>query len=411
MPGKVLSFYLSIVEQTYTFFNIFGTNSPKTRYKPGFMNDQNEVRPAPKRLYSLDALRGFDMFWIMGGEGIFVGLATLTGWPLFEWIAKQLDHVPWHGFVFYDMIFPLFLFIAGISFPFSLAKRTANNDSRQSIYWHVISRGLILVLLGIVYNNGVRFNLDGLRYGSVLGRIGLAWMFAALIFMNTRLTWRIIWFCVILLGYWILLMLFPARDLGSTDIYSMEGNLASYIDRMLMPGRLYLKIHDPEGLFSTIPAIGTALLGMFTGEFMHSNRWADKPMKKVLYLFIAAVILIVIGRIWNLEFPINKNIWTSSFVCYVGGLSLLFFAIFYLIIDVWNYKKWAFFFVVIGVNPITIYLVGRIINFRSATRFFFGGFNEILPEAWHPLIDGIGVTTIAWLFLYILWKKRIFLKI
>jgi predicted acyltransferase len=375
------------------------------------MNSQNEARPTPKRLYSLDALRGFDMFWIIGGEGVFVGLATLTGWPLFEWMAKQLDHVPWHGFVFYDMIFPLFLFIAGISFPFSLAKRIAGNDTRQSIYWHVISRGLILVLLGIIYNNGVRFNLDGLRYGSVLGRIGLAWMFAALIFMNTRLTWRIIWFWVILLGYWLLLMLFPARDLGSTDIYSMEGNLASYIDRVLMPGRLYLKIHDPEGLFSTIPAIGTALLGMFTGEFMLSKYLSDKPMKKVLYLFLAAVVLIIIGRVWNLEFPINKNIWTSSFVLYVGGLSVLLFALFYLIIDVWEYRRWAFFFVVIGVNPITIYLVQRIVNFRSATRFFFGGFNEVLPEAWHPLIDGIGVTTIAWLFLYILWKKRIFLKI
>jgi predicted acyltransferase len=402
---------LSTIEQTYTFFNIFGFISQKTGFKPGIMNNQDEVRQAPKRLYSLDALRGFDMFWIMGGEGIFVGLATLTGWPLFEWMAKQLDHVPWHGFVFYDMIFPLFLFIAGISFPFSLAKRIASNDTRQSIYRHVLSRGLILVLLGILYNNGLRFNLDELRYGSVLGRIGLAWMFAALIFMNTRLTWRIIWFWVILLGYWFLLMLFPARDLGSTDIYSMEGNLASYIDRILMPGRLYLQIHDPEGLFSTIPAIGTALLGMFTGEFMHSNRHADKPLKKVLYLVVAAVILIVIGRIWNLEFPINKNIWTSSFVCYVGGLSLLFFAVFYLVIDVWNYKKWAFFFVIIGVNPITIYLVQRIVNFRSATRFFFGGFNEILPEAWHPLIDGIGITTISWLFLYILWKKRIFLKI
>jgi predicted acyltransferase len=375
------------------------------------MKTENEVSHAPKRLYSLDALRGFDMFWIIGGEGIFIGLATLTGWPVFEWMAKQLDHVPWHGFVFYDMIFPLFLFIAGISFPFSLAKRIANNDNRQSIYWHVLSRGLILVLLGILYNNGVRFNLEELRYGSVLGRIGLAWMFAALIFMNTRLTWRIIWFWVLLLGYWILLMIFPARDLGSTDIYSMEGNLASYIDRLVMPGRLYLKIHDPEGLFSTIPAIGTALLGMFTGEFMLSKYLSDKPLKKVLYLYLAALVLIILGRVWNFGFPINKNIWTSSFVLYVGGLSLLLFALFYLVIDVWEYRKWAFFFVVIGVNPITIYLVQRIVNFRSATRFFFGGFNEVLPEAWHPLIDGIGVTTIAWLFLYILWKKKIFLKI
>jgi len=351
------------------------------------------------------------MFWIMGGEGIFVGLATLTGWPLFEWWAKQLDHVPWHGFVFYDMIFPLFLFIAGISFPFSLAKRIANNDPRSSIYKHVLTRGFVLVLLGIVYNNGIKFDFEHLRYGSVLGRIGLAWMFAALIFMNTKLTFRIIWLVVILLGYWILMMLFPAHDLGSSDMYSQEGNLASHIDRLLMPGRLYLGNHDPEGLFSTIPAIGTALLGMFTGEFMLSKYLSDKPYKKVLYLVLAAIALMVIGKVWNLTFPINKNIWTSSFVCFVGGLSLLLFSIFYLIIDVLDYKKWAFFFVVIGVNPITIYLTERIISFRAANKFFFGGITTLLPETWAPLIDGIGITAIAWVFLYILYKKKIFLRV
>ncbi|MGE5420550.1 MAG: acyltransferase family protein [Chloroflexota bacterium] len=372
---------------------------------------ENENKPSVKRLYSLDALRGFDMFWIMGGEAIFTGLATLTGWPVLKWWSEQLDHVPWHGFVFYDMIFPLFLFIAGISFPFSLSKRIAENYSRSTIYRHIITRGLILVVLGIIYNNGIRFNLGELRYGSVLGRIGLAWMFAALIFMNTKLSWRIVWLSVILLGYWFALMLFPAHDLGSTDIYSMEGNLTSHIDRMLMPGRLYLKIHDPEGLFSTIPAIGTALLGMFTGEFMMSKYLSDKPLKKVLYLVTAAIVLMIIGKVWNLTFPINKNLWTSSFVCFVGGLSLLLFSIFYLIIDVWQYKKWAFFFVVIGVNPITIYLVGRIVNFRTATRFFFGGFMESLPETWTPFIEGVGVTAVAWTFLYILYKKKIFLKI
>jgi predicted acyltransferase len=370
-----------------------------------------ESKPETKRLYSLDALRGFDMFWIMGGEGIFVGLATVTGWPIFKWWATQLEHVPWHGFHFYDMIFPMFLFIAGISFPFSYAKRVSLNDPRKNIYKHVIGRGLILVLLGILYNNGVKFDIAGLRFGSVLGRIGLAWMFAALIFMNTKLTWRIVWCTAILLSYWFLLMLFPAHDLGSTDIYSQTGNLTSHIDRLIMPGRLYLGNHDPEGLFSTIPAIATALLGMFTGEFIMSKYLSDKPFKKVLYLVIAAIILMIIGKIWNLTFPINKNLWTSSFVCFVGGLSLLLISIFYLIIDVLNYRKWAFFFVVIGVNPITIYLVGRIVNFRAATNFFFGGFVKIMPENLAGLINAIGITTIAWLFLYILYRKKIFLKV
>lgn len=370
-----------------------------------------ETENKPKRLYSLDALRGFDMFWIMGGEAIFAGLAALTGWPVLKWWSIQLEHVEWHGFHFYDMIFPLFLFIAGISFPFSMAKRTANNEGRKSIYKHIIFRGLILVALGILYNNGLRFNLGGLRYGSVLGRIGLAWMFAAIIFINTKLSWRIVWFWALLIGYWLLLLLFPAHDLSSTDPFSPTGNLASYIDRLVMPGRLYRGFHDPEGLFSTVPAISTALLGMFTGTFMMSDYLSSRKLRKVLYLILAAAGLMIIGKIWDLAFPINKNLWSSSFVCFVGGLSMLLFAVFYLIIDVWNLRKWAFFFVVIGMNPITIYLAERIINFDKASRFFFGGFIELFPEAWTPLLNGIAITAIGWVFLYFLYKKKIFLKV
>jgi predicted acyltransferase len=371
-------------------------------------------KPQTKRLYSLDALRGFDMFWITGGEGIFIGLATLTGWPIFHWWAGQLEHVPWHGFHFYDMIFPLFLFIAGISFPFSLAKRLAANESRKLLYRHVIMRGLILVILGIFYNNPgpiVHLHFSNLRYGSVLGRIGLAWMFAALIFMNTKLNFRIVWFCGLLLGYWLLLLLFPAHDLGSTDIFSREGNLTSHIDRLLMPGKLYLGNHDPEGILSTMPAIGTALLGMFTGEFLISRYLNQKPLRKVLYMALAAICLMIIGQLWNLVFPINKNLWTSSFVCFVGGLSLLLFTLFYLIIDVWNFRKWAFFFVVIGLNPITIYLTERIVNLHVISKFLLGGLIAMLPGTWSTLLYGIVITSIGWVFLYILYRYKLFLKI
>ena len=372
---------------------------------------EKENKSTPKRIYSLDALRGFDMFWIMGGESIFVGLAALTGWPVLKWWETQLHHVAWDGFHFYDMIFPLFLFIAGISFPFSYAKRLANDESRKSIYRHVIFRGLILVLLGIIYNNGIRFHLGDLRYGSVLGRIGLAWMFAAIIYMNSRLSWRIVWFWSLLIGYWLLLLLFPAHDLGSNEPFSRTGNLASYIDRLIMPGRLYLGNHDPEGIMSTIPAISTALLGMFTGEFLKSKYLEDKQLRKVIYIVITGVLLMVIGRVWNLSFPINKNLWSSSFVCWVGGLSLLLFSLFYLIIDVWNLRKWAFFFVVIGMNPITIYLANRIINFEDASKFLFGGVVELFPQTWAPFLSGLAYTAVGWIFLYILYRKKIFLKV
>lgn len=372
----------------------------------------NQTKPEIKRLYSLDALRGFDMFWIMGGEGIFIGLASLTGWPVLKWWAEQQEHVPWHGFHFEDSIFPLFLFIAGISFAFSLAKRYHGPENRKSLYSHVIKRGLILVFLGLIYNNAIRFNLGELRYASVLGRIGLAWMFAALIFMNTNLRARIIWVCGILIGYWLLLMLFPAHDLGTFDPYSTQGNLAGFIDRHFLPGKFCCyTFGDSEGILSTIPAIATALLGMLTGQFLLSQYLQDKPLRKVLYMALAAVSLMIIGRIWNLFFPINKYLWSSSFVCFVGGLSLMEFTLFYLIIDIWNYRKWAFFFVVIGMNPITIYLGGRIINFDAAAKFFFGGITGMFPETWAPLWNGIAITSVAWVFLYILYKKKIFLKV
>jgi predicted acyltransferase len=372
---------------------------------------ENNTKPEVKRLLSLDALRGFDMFWIMGGEHLFIALAALTGWPVLQWWATELHHVSWHGFVFYDMIFPLFLFIAGISFPFSMAKRYHGKENRKALYIHVIKRGVILALLGIIYNNSISFDFAHLRYGSVLGRIGLAWMFAALIFMNTKLTFKIIWCAAILLGYYLLLVLFPAHDLGATDPFSMEGSLTGYIDRLILPGRLYLKIHDPEGILGILPAISTALLGMLTGQFVHSDYLSKKPLKKVLYMVLAAIGLMIIGKLWNLIFPINKNLWTSSFVCFVGGISLLLFSLFYLIIDVWNYKKWTTFFVVIGVNSITIYLAHALIDFEHTTKFLFGGFIALFPENWTSFLGAAGYIATGWIFLYFLYKKKIFLKV
>jgi predicted acyltransferase len=348
----------------------------------------------------------------MGGESIFIGLATLTGWPFLQWGASQLHHVVWNGFHFYDMIFPLFLFIAGISFPFSMAKRYHSQENRKALYIHVIKRGLILVLLGIIYWNAISFDFAKFRYASVLGRIGFAWMFAALIFMNTNLKFRIIWLWGILIFYWLLLLLFPAHDLGAIDPFSMQGNLAGYIDRLFLPGSFCCyKFGDSEGLLSTLPAISTALLGMLTGQFVMSQYLSDKPLRKVLYMILVAIGLIILGRIWNIYFPINKYLWSSSFVCFVGGLSLFLFTLFYLVIDIWKFKKWTTFFVVIGMNSITIYMADKIIDFHYAARFFFGGLIDLFPSGWAEMLGAMSVFSIAWIFLYFLYKKKIFLKI
>jgi predicted acyltransferase len=184
-----------------------------------------------ERLVSLDALRGFDMFWIAGGAMMIHALNTQYDSSLLNWLYVQTEHAPWHGFRFFDLIFPLFLFIAGVSFPFSLEKRRRTGHSEKSIYRHVIQRGLVLVLLGIIYNGLLQLDFENIRIASVLGRIGLAWMFAALITMNAGIRWQAVFCVFILLSYWAILMLVPVPGYGPGDL-SMEGSVVGYVDRL-----------------------------------------------------------------------------------------------------------------------------------------------------------------------------------
>ena len=362
------------------------------------------------RLQSLDALRGFDMFFIMGGGALFVGLATWCPTPFFQAIASQMEHVPWHGFAFEDMIFPLFLFIAGISFPYSLEKQKASGMTSSAIYRKVIRRGLVLVLLGCIYNGLLDFDFANQRYASVLGRIGLAWMFAALIFLNVQTRVRIGIVAALFIGYWLLLIGFPAPD-GDGDPFSMGGSLVGYVDRMLLPGHLYKEIHDPEGLLGIIPAIGTASLGMLTGEWIKLKREGLTELRKVGLLVCAGILLILIGWVWNFVFPINKNLWTSSFACLVGGISMLLFALFYYIIDVKNCRRWTLFFRVIGMNSITIYLAQRFIDFEYTSKSIFGGLASVFPESFQPFVLAMAYIAVCWGFLYVLYRQKIFLKV
>lgn len=360
---------------------------------------------------SLDALRGFDMLWISGGHIVIGALAGLSGWSLFEWMEKQMDHVAWNGFHFYDVIFPLFLFIAGVTWPFSLKSRRTKGQSEGKIYGHVLKRVLLLVFFGMLYNGFLRLDFENMRYASVLARIGIAWGLGALIVMNSNPKWWFAWFGGILLSYWAIMALIPVPGFGAGD-YSLEGNLVGYIDRILLPGKLYLGVFDPEGILSTFPAVASALLGSITGNFLLKPDIGFPRIKKFYYILAAGILAIVIGWFWNFIFPVNKNLWTSSFVLCAGGLSLVLLAIFYLIIDVWGYKRWAFFFVVIGLNSITIYLLqGGMIDFWSSMEYFFGGMANKAGGEWGNLIRALGYLSIVWLFLYVLYRKKIFLKV
>ncbi len=363
----------------------------------------------PERLYSLDALRGFDMFWIMGAEGIFHHLAEASGSSFFGAIANQLTHPEWNGFHFYDLIFPLFLFMAGVSTPYSVGRELEKGKSRQQLLGRVIKRGLLLVLIGVIYNNGLEIQpISEIRFGSVLGRIGLAYMFANIIYIYSKERTQMICFWAIIIGYWLLLKFTSAPGFAAGDL-TMEGNFASYLDRSIMPGKLYLGIHDPEGLVSTLPAISTALLGILAGNLL--KKGAMSGQKKAGLLAITGVVFLVLAQLWNLDFPINKNLWTSSFVLQVGGLSLLLLAAFYYIIDVKGYKSWAFFFKVIGMNSILIYISGHFINWSYTNNSFFKWLGQLAGEPNNAVLLAITYVFIKWLFLYFMYKKKVFLRV
>ncbi len=376
------------------------------------METTKEIKQATKtqRLFSLDALRGFDMFWIMGAEEIFFRMSEIKGTPFWNALAVQFNHPDWHGFAAYDLIFPLFLFLAGVATPYSIGKQLEKGKSRKMLLIRVIKRGLILVLLGVVYNNGLEIMpLDEIRFPSVLGRIGLAYMFANIIYLYTKQRGQIIWFVSILIGYWLLILFNSAPGFPMGDL-TMEGNFISYLDRIILPGKLYLGIHDPEGLVSTIPAISTALLGIYTGNLL-KNTTVEMKKQTALKMLMLGVILLVLAQIWNLYFPINKNLWTSSFVLQCGGISLLLMSLFYYIIDILGYVKWAFFFKVIGMNSILIYMSGSFINWGYTTDALFKWLGQLVGEPYNAVVLVFCYLAVQWAFLYVLYQKKIFLRV
>ena len=364
-----------------------------------------------QRLLSLDALRGFDMLFIMGLSGLIINLSKLTPeCGVMQWLEMQMHHVAWDGFTHHDTIFPLFLFIAGISFPFSLAKQRNSGVSTSRICYKIIKRGVMLVLLGIIYNGLFRLQLDTLRIPSVLGRIGVAWMFAALmtIWVPTKLRATIS--AILLIGYSLLLTI-PAPDIAEgAEVWSRQGNFAGYIDRIVIPNHiLWRGTMDPEGILSTLPAIVTAMLGIFTGEFVRRNDISGT--RKSLIMFGAAAAMLIGGVVWSTFQPINKTLWTSAFTLTAAAYSLAMFALFYYIIDVRGWQRWTGFFRVVGVNSITIYLAQRFINFGDISRNIFGGLAAKLPEAWGAVVLSVGYIALCWLLLYFLDRKKVYLKV
>lgn len=362
-----------------------------------------------KRLLSIDALRGFDMLFISGGGTFLILLNGKTGISFIDAIATQLQHVPWHGFVFYDFILPLFLFISGVSLSFSLTKGKSKGLTNTALLKKVFIRMIILIGLGIIYKNvPIKFfEPSEIRLGSVLGRIGIACFFTAILFL--KYSWRTRLYIIggVLLSYYAALFLIPVPGFGA-GVLTIEGNLVGWIDRAFMPGRLLDGIYDELALLTQIPALCITIFGSIAGDILIRD---DNENKKTITLIIIGVLAVAIGLLWNLHFPINKKLWSSSFIMLTSGLGFLILALFYWVIDVKGYQKWTFFFKVIGMNSLTVYFVYRFINFRQISQKLIGGLYAPLPEQWHEVVEALGAWVLVWLFLYFLYKKKIFVKI
>jgi len=358
------------------------------------------------RLYSLDALRGFDMFWITGGGTLAFILSQMTGW---NWLGEQMEHVKWDGFHCYDLIFPLFMFISGVAIPFAVESKLEKNVPRRKIVRKVFSRFVILVLLGIMYNGALQNGFSNARYASVLGQIGFGYFFASLIIIFTRNSrTRMIWLAGILLFVTLMQLAFPVPGFGA-GVLTPEGCVNGYFDRMFLPGRLHREIFDPEGLLCNVSAIGITLMGTFAGKILrrkHNGDWS-----KISWLAGTGTVLVILALLLGNWYPIIKSCWTTTFNLLAGGLSFLLIALFFMVIDHWKCRKWAFYFRVIGMNSIFVYLFDRIVNVDSISEFFTGWLAKLFSEPAGHLVIALGTLAIIWLVLWFLYKKEIFIRI
>jgi predicted acyltransferase len=359
------------------------------------------------RIASIDALRGFDMFWIIGGGAIFETLLKVWRNSFTETVKNQMEHVSWDGFHFEDLIFPLFLFIVGVVLPFSISRRREQGFSPTVLRLHIIKRTAILILLGLILNGLLQFNFADMRWPGVLQRIGLCYFFAAFLVMHTGWLIQSLVAGGLLLGYWVLVMFIPVPGSGA-GVLTPEGCLPAYIDRLLIPGKFCCFTYgDNEGLLSTMPAVSTVLIGALAGHWL---RLSASGNLKTFVMAVAGIICLIVGYLWGLSFPIIKVIWTSSYVLYAAGWSLLLLAAFYWIIDVMGCKKWAFFFIIIGANPITIYFLQGIVNFDDIAAFFVRGLAQHTGR-FELLILPLAAFAAKWLLLLFLYRHRIFFKI
>lgn len=372
-------------------------------------SSRNSLLAPTARVVSVDALRGFDMFWIVGADTLARALGEVSTSPIAQTFATQLRHVRWEGFRFYDLIFPLFVFMLGMSIVFSLPKYVEKNG-KTAAHLRVLRRFVFIFLLGALRDAGLSDLAGESPFSGVLQRMAWCYLGASLIFLNVRLKGQIAIFFAILIGYWALVCFVPHPDLGAeATTFAQKENFVDWVDHKFLPMKEEGQYSESEGLLSTIPAVATALLGLFAGLIIRDKRFSD--WNRVAIFLGAGVLMVALGYLWGLQFPIIKKIWTSSYVLVAGGYSCILLGVFYAIVDVLKFQRWAVPFIWIGANPLMIYMCSEFIDFHNiAERVVGGPVAGALGQYGELLITSVGIVFV-FLFARFLYQRKIFLRV
>jgi len=370
-----------------------------------------EIPFAQRRLTSLDVFRG-----------ITIALMILVNNPGGATYYSFLQHANWNGWTLADLVFPFFIFIVGTSIPYAFISKLDQGTGRIKLLVHVVRRTIILFALGLFINGFPTFNPSTFRIMGVLQRIALCYFFASIIYLFLKPRWRIILTIAIPTAYWMLLTLVPVPGFGA-GVLTENGSLTGYVDRLLLNGHLYTSTWDPEGLLSTLPAVATALTGVLTGQHLKSKR---KPQTKAVNLLFFGSISLAIGSLWDFWFPINKNLWTSSYVAFTTGIALILLATCFFIIDAKGHTTWVKPFTMLGLNAIFIYVLSEIVNIALIyTSIPLPGnintslkslIHESLFASWAGSLQGSFIYALAylafcWAIAAVLYRKRRFLRV
>lgn len=358
-----------------------------------------------KRLMCVDALRGFDMLWIIGGGEVIIALSKAYPSSFLNTLAMNFDH-EWGVFRFYDIIMPLFLFIVGVVMPVAFTKRLEAGDSKRNIYSHILKRVFKLYILGLIASGHLlQLDISTLRlWTDTLHAIAVGYLVSAVLILEVSRKWQVIITALLLVLYSVIMLYVPIPGYGA-GLLEPDRNLALYIDDKVLG-------HFQEGygwtyILTNMTFVCSVMLGVFAGRILLSGM---AEMKKFRQLIILGLACTAAGWLWGFWFPIIHHLWTSSLVLFAGGLSCLLLALFFIVIDVWGYRKWTFPFIVIGVNAIAVYVATHLFNFKLIGNVFVGGFAKWLGP-WNGFVQALAALVVVWLILYWMYKKKTFIKV